>query len=167
MYQRILVPVDGSPTSSKGLDEAIQLARLTGAALRLIHVVDLVAFATGFEPYGVFAGSLIPTLRETGEKILAQGVDRVQATGLRADSALIENLGTRVSNTVIEHAKTWGADLIVVGTHGRRGVTRWLLGSDAEQMVRMAPVPVLLVRAPKVPDRAPSASHHCAASTNP
>jgi nucleotide-binding universal stress UspA family protein len=51
---------------------------------------------------------------------------------------------------VIEQAKAWGADLIVIGTHGRRGVGRLLLGSDAEQIVRMAPVPVLLVRAPEV-----------------
>lgn len=153
MYQRILVPIDGSPPSNKGLDEAIQLAKSTGAALRLLHVVDVMTFATGFEPYGVYAGDLIAALREGGEKILEQGKTRVQAQGLQVDSVLSDGLKDRVSNTVVEQAKTWGADLIVVGTHGRRGINRWMLGSDAEQIVRMAPVPVLLVRAAEGEDR--------------
>ena len=147
MYQRILVPIDGSTTSSKGLDEAIQLAKLTGGSLRLIHAVDILSFATGFEPYSVYAGDLVPRMREVGEQILAEAKVRVAASGVKVETLLFENLSMRVSELVIEQAKTWGADLIVIGTHGRRGMGRFLLGSDAEQIVRMAPVPVLLVRA--------------------
>lgn len=150
MYQRILVPIDGSDTSNKGLDEAINLAQLTGAELRLIHVIDVVRFATGFEPYGVYTSDLIPVIREAGEQILVQGKTRVQAQGVKVDSLLFDSLASRVADTVVEQAKAWGADLIVIGTHGRRGMKRLMLGSDAEQILRSAPVPVLLIRAAAV-----------------
>jgi len=150
MYHRILVPIDGSSTSNQGLDEAIKLAKLTGASLRLIHVVDPLTFATGFELYGAYAGNVIPLMKEAGEKILEQARTLVAASGVKVDTLLFDSLATRVSDTVVEQAKAWDADLIVIGTHGRRGVKRLMLGSDAEQIVRMAPVPVLLVRAPEV-----------------
>jgi nucleotide-binding universal stress UspA family protein len=149
MYQRILVPVDGSATSDKGLDEAIKLARLTGASLRLIHVADVMMFATGFETYGAFADDVVPRMKEVGEKLVEQARSRVAAAGVKVDSVLFDNLALRVSDAVNEQARAWGADLIVIGTHGRRGVGRFLLGSDAEQILRTAPVPVLLVRAPE------------------
>jgi nucleotide-binding universal stress UspA family protein len=150
MYQRILVPIDGSSTSTQGLDEAIKLAKLTGASLRLIHVVDPLTFATGIELYGAYAGDVIPLMKEAGEKILEQARTLVATSGVKVDTLLFDSLATRVSDTVVEQAKAWDADLIVIGTHGRRGVKRLMLGSDAEQIVRMAPVPVLLVRAPEV-----------------
>jgi len=150
MYQRILVPIDGSPTSNKGLDEAIKLARLTGAELRLVHVVDQLTFVTGYEPYGLYAGDMIQWMREAGEKILAEAQAKVQAQGIKVDGKLFDNLASRLSDAVVGQAKTWGADLIVIGTHGRSGIKRLVLGSGAEQILRMAPVPVLLVRAPEV-----------------
>lgn len=150
MYQRILVPVDGSTTSSTGLEEAIKLAKLTGAELRLVHVVDVLTFATGFEPYGVYASDVIPIMREAGWKILDQAMTHVRAHGVRVDGKLFDSLAHRVSDTVVEQARAWGADLIVIGTHGRRGMKRLMLGSDAEQILRMAPVPVLLVRSADV-----------------
>lgn len=142
MYQRILVPVDGSPTSTQGLDEAIKLAKLTGASLRLVHVVDQLTFATGFE---VYTGDLVGMLREAGEKILGDSKARAQAAGIDATTFLCDTFGARVCDLVIDQAKDWAADLIVIGSHGRRGMSRLLLGSDAEQVVRMARVPVLLV----------------------
>jgi len=150
MYQRILVPIDGSTTSNQGLDEAVKLAKLTGASIRLIHVIDALSFATGFEPYGVYAGNVIPLMKEAGQQLLKQASIRVEQQGVQVDSVLFDTYGNRVSDTVIEQAKAWGADLIVIGTHGRRGVGRLLLGSDAEQIVRLAPVPVLLIRAAEV-----------------
>ncbi len=147
MYRRILVPIDGSATSAHGLDEAIKLAKLTGASLRLMHVGDELAFATGFETYPTYAADLAPLMKQAGEEILEQGRACVAANGIAVDTQLFETFATRVSELVVEQAKAWGADLIVIGTHGRRGVGRLLLGSDAEQIVRTAPVPVLLVRA--------------------
>lgn len=149
MYQRILVPFDGSATSGRGLDEAIRLATLTGASLRLIHMLDILVFATGFETAAVYAGDVIPFIRRTGQTILEEGKARAEKAGVAVDTVLLEGMGTRLSDVVTEQAKAWGADLIVIGTHGRRGVGRVLLGSDAEQIVRTAPVPVLLVRAPQ------------------
>ena len=142
MYERILVPVDGSPMSTQGLDEAIKLAKLTGAGLRLVHVVDQLTFATGYE---IYTGDVIGILREAGEQILAEAKARAQASGIVATTFLCETFGSRVCDIVVEQAKQWDADLIVIGSHGRRGMSRLFLGSDAEQVVRMAPVPVLLV----------------------
>ena len=149
MYQRILVPIDGSATSDRGLDEAVRLAQLTGASLRLIHVVDELTFATGLEPTAAFAVDMIPLLKEAGTRIIERGKARVAAAGVPVDAVLLETFSARMSDLVVEQALAWKADLIVIGTHGRRGVRRMLLGSDAEQVLRTAPVPVLLVRAPE------------------
>lgn len=154
MYQRILVPFDGSTTSALGLDEAIKLAKLTGASLRLIHIVDAFTITTGLVPSAHYADEVSPQAKEAGEQILEQARTRVEASGVKVDTFLFSTLLPRVSETVVEQAKAWKADLIVIGTHGRRGVGRVLLGSDAEQIVRTAPVPVLLVRAPEVEGKA-------------
>jgi nucleotide-binding universal stress UspA family protein len=147
MYQRILVPVDGSATSNAGLAEAIKLAKLTGAQLRLIHVIDEMPFLMNAEGYGPLSGDLLATLKETGENILQQARMLVKDNDIAVDTALFESLTGRLSDRVAEQAKEWNADLIVLGTHGRRGMNRMLLGSGAEQILRTAPVPVLLVRA--------------------
>lgn len=149
MYQRILVPIDGSTTAEQGLSEALRLAKLTGGQLRLLHVVEEVIFATGFEGYAAYAGDLITALVDSGKQLLAQAKARADAAGVKADTVLTEGLAPSAAERVIEQAKSWHADLIVLGTHGRRGARRLLLGSDAEQIVRMSPVPVLLVRAPE------------------
>ena len=146
MYQRILVPVDGSPTANRGLREAITLAKLTGARLRLINVVDVFSVAMEANAFAGYSGDIIPLMREGGQKILATARAQAEAAGVSADTALREGFAARVSDLVIDEAKAWSAELVVIGTHGRRGVGRLLLGSDAEQILRMAPVPVLLVR---------------------
>lgn len=147
MYQRILVPVDGSATSSRGLQEAIKLARLTGARLRLIHIVDEIALATGLEAATMMTGDMMELLREGGARLLAKAKARAEKAGVPTDTVIGDSLAGRVCDQVVGQAKRWRADLIVLGTHGRRGVGRVLLGSDAEMIVRLAPVPVLLVRA--------------------
>jgi nucleotide-binding universal stress UspA family protein len=146
MYQRILVPVDGSPTSQRGLAEAIAIGKLTGASLRLLHVVDETSFAMSADAFGAYTGDLLTLLREGGEKILADAKAQVEAAGLAADTVLRESLAGRVCDLVTDEAKAWPAELIVIGTHGRRGAQRLFLGSDAEQTLRLATVPVLLVR---------------------
>lgn len=151
MYQRILVPFDGSATSGRGLDEAIKLAKLTGASLRLVHLVDDLLVATGFEAYTVYAADVIPLIRKAGERILQDGKARAESAGVKVETLLLDVGAMRLADRVVEQANAWGADLIVIGTHGRRGVGRLMLGSDAEQIVRIAPVPVLLVRAPEGP----------------
>ena len=150
MYRRIMVSVDGSATSNKALVAATEMASYSGgrAVLRLIHVLDEMAYFTGFDPYGGQSGELIKIMRETGEKILRDALAIVQAAGIDADTVLIDKFGERLGETVAAEAQGWKADLIVVGTHGRRRVGRMFLGSGAEQIIRLAPVPVLVIRTP-------------------
>lgn len=153
MYKRILVSVDGSSTSGKGLDEAVKLAKVCNASLRLIHIVDPIPFTTGYEAMGRNTGREIAEIEAAAQRLLEEGRQRALASGATdVDTALVERSTARISERIVEHAKSWGAELIVIGTHGRRGVGRMLLGSDAEQTVRIAPVPVLLVRAPEEAD---------------
>jgi nucleotide-binding universal stress UspA family protein len=144
-YQRILVPVDGSPTSNAGLDEAIRLAELMGARIGLVHVVDGNLFGIGFE---TCVGDVAGMLSEAGAEILAKAKARVESRAVPVDTFTADTFGERVCDVVADQANAWKADLIVIGTHGRRGARRLLLGSDAEQIVRSSPVPVLLVRMP-------------------
>jgi len=147
MYQRILVPIDGSATSNAGLAEAIKVAKLTRGQLRLLHVVDETPFIMSAQRYGAMATEVSRVLQVAGEDVLQQARALVKDNGIAADTVLLDSLSGRLSDHVAEQSKQWSADLIVLGTHGRRGVRRALLGSDAEQVLRAAPVPVLLVRA--------------------
>jgi nucleotide-binding universal stress UspA family protein len=152
VYERILVPVDGSVTSNRGLDEALAVAAKFGSKLRLVHVLDdsSLALSAG---YGADIGSLLTLLREGGQSILAQAKQRAEARGIAADTVLHDTFTARVCDLIVKEATDWHAELIVIGTHGRRGAGRLLVGSDAEQILRLAPVPVLLVRQADAPAR--------------
>lgn len=147
MYQRILVPVDGSHTSTLGLQEAIRIAIDQRARLRLIHVVDELVVAQNFEGY-INTGDLLDALRDAGKKAIDNALAMTRKHDLKAEASMFESVGGRVADVIVKEAKKWRADLIVMGTHGRRGVTRMVLGSDAEAVLRATPVPVLLVRSP-------------------
>ena len=97
------------------------------------------------EGYGSVAVDMDAYLKEAGTSILEKARIQIEAQGLAVDSVLLDTYGTRLSELVVKQVEEWGADLIVLGTHGRRGVGRLLLGSDAEQIVRTATVPVLLI----------------------
>jgi len=145
-YRRILVAVDGSPTSMKGLREAIRLAKDRRAQMILVHVVnEFYAFAN---LEGISAGvDIVPALREGGRRVLAKAKAVADKERIRAKTVMRETLGGPAAETIVREARKQRADLIVLGTHGRRGLRRAVLGSDAEQVVRRSPVPVLLVRA--------------------
>lgn len=146
MYKRILVPIDGSDTSNTALVAALQFARDFGGRVRLVHVVEELTYLNSHEHYDGHADELFKIMRETGAKIINDAMAIAQASGVEADYMLFESFGERLGDAVANAAKRWNADLIVVGTHGRRGLGRVLLGSGAEQIVRLAPVPVLVVR---------------------
>lgn len=145
VYKKILVPIDGSETSLRALDEAARLAQLCGARIDVLYVVDTVE--DGYVPAEVYFQDVLPRLVKRGERLLKDAVDTLRAKGIQAESVLIEGWAQRVSKVIIEQASARGADLIALGTHGRRGFNRFVMGSDAEQVVRSSPVPVLLVRA--------------------
>jgi nucleotide-binding universal stress UspA family protein len=147
-YRKILAAVDGSTAAAKGLREAIRLAKAERARLVILHVVDEYPAFAALD--GMMAGApgadLVPALREGGKKVLAKAKAAAHKAGVPATTVLREALGP-AAYPIVREAKKVRADLIVVGTHGRRGVRRIVLGSDAEQVVRSASVPVLLVRA--------------------
>jgi nucleotide-binding universal stress UspA family protein len=146
-YRKILAAVDGSRAAAKGLREAIRLAKAERAQLFILHVVDEYPAFAALD--GMMAGApgadLVPALREGGKRVLAKAKAAAQKAGLPATPILREGLGP-AAYPIVREAKKIRADLIVLGTHGRRGVRRLVLGSDAEQVVRTASVPVLLVR---------------------
>jgi len=145
MYQRILVPIDGSATAERALQEAIRLAA-GRAQLRLIYVLEEV-YPLDAEGYAfIDYDALRKAARHTGERALARAADKVQQSGAMAETALLEAAGERIAGVIDGDALHWDADLIVIGTHGRSGLSRLLLGSVAEGVVRGASVPVLLVR---------------------
>lgn len=147
MYKRILVPVDGSETSNKAVVAALQMARENGGRVRLVHVLDELAYLSGYE----IGGDLLKIARDYAVKVLDDALDMAKSAGVPADTKLAEAPGARIGEVVADEARSWEADLIVTGTHGRRGVGRVLLGSGAEQVLRLAPVPVLAVRSPDAP----------------
>jgi nucleotide-binding universal stress UspA family protein len=147
MYKKILVPIDGSPASNLGLNEAIKLAKDQGAKLRLFHLVD--EYIAVSSPDGMaFSNTddLFDALRQSGKKIIEKAEALARRNGLTPESVMLESFGGRAADFIVQQANKWGADLIVLGTHGRRGVKRLVMGSDAEQVVRTTRVPVLLVR---------------------
>ena len=150
-YKRILVPVDGSPTSNKGFDEAAKLAKGSSSKVLLLHVVDdTVAFSS---PDGAGVNIVLDALREAGQSVLGKAAERARRAKVQAETMLLEKVTGRVAEAIVEQAKRWRADLIVMGTHGRRGVNRLLLGSSAELVVRHSTIPVLLIPGEAKPAR--------------
>jgi nucleotide-binding universal stress UspA family protein len=147
MYKRILVPVDGSPTATKAITAALQLARMGGGRVRLVYVLEEMVFLTDYQ-FGSGSADLAKIMRDSGVKVLSDAMAMAQSAGVEADQVLLDSRPGRLGETVADAAKLWDADLIVAGTHGRHGVERFFMGSGAEQIIRMAPVHVLAVRDP-------------------
>jgi nucleotide-binding universal stress UspA family protein len=141
-YQRILLAHDGSETSNKALAAALDMARGTGGRVRVIHAVDELASASGYE----YSGELMRLAREQGKKILDGALATARSAGVESDTRMLEAPGKRLGEVVADEAAAWPADLVVVGTHGRRGLGRVLLGSGAESVIRLSAVPVLVIR---------------------
>ena len=146
MYQRILIAVDGSELSNHALREAIALAQNQHAALRIVHVVDEVTL--NWEGEYVDLLEIMESFRESGQRILENAQNIAREAGMEHEAKLLEiqTFGHRISDMILEEAKDWPADLIVVGTHGRRGLHDVLLGSVSDGVAHRATVPVLLVR---------------------
>ena len=147
MYKRILVPVDGSPTSRRGLIEAIALAKLMGAHIKLVHVVDTHMAYMDFSGMSN-VGDLINMLREAGGKILDEARREVESQDVQVNTTLVECSSGAIAEAILIEVKQYAAELVVMGTHGRRGVRHLVMGSDAESVLRQCDVPVLLVRCP-------------------
>ena len=147
MYKRILVPIDGSDTAECGLAEAIALARELKATIRLLNLTSdfvlMVEMTSAIDGEKFRAG-----LNQFGHRLLAKASEHAKAKGVPTETSLHDVGGGRVADAIVDEARKSRCDLIVIGTHGRRGVSRAMLGSDAENVARSSPVPVLLVRQP-------------------
>lgn len=145
MFKRILVPVDASPAASAGLRLAIKLACDQKARLRLVHLGKHIPPARRKND-GMTVQELFEAMRKQGRKLLERQAALCRARGVRADTALYVGLAGQPAKLVLAEARKWRADLIVMGTHGRSGLRRIVMGSDAEKVIHAAPVPVLLTR---------------------
>lgn len=135
MYKRIVAGVDGSTHAERALEHAIALTKSLGAALRIVHVVEM---------------GLLPRTRarrDEGENLLAVAVVTAHADGVAAETRLVETAAPaqHAAAALVEEAASWPADLIVLGARGRSGLQRLLLGSMADGVARRSSVPVLLV----------------------
>lgn len=139
MYDRILVPTDGSAATESATDHAIGLARQYGATLHALYVVDVAAYSSLEAGADVVADEL----RSEGETAVDAVVERAADAGVEAETAVETGV---VHRRVVDYVADNGIDLVVMGTHGRTGVGRFLLGSVAEKVVRTAEAPVLTVR---------------------
>jgi nucleotide-binding universal stress UspA family protein len=145
-FERILVAVDGSPTSTNALHAALSLATDFNSVVRLIHVIEESGHLKGFK----YSEDFLPHARRAAEQVLNDALALAEVEGVEASAQLAHVPGRPLGETIADEARRWEADLVVVGTHGRKGVARVLLGSGAEQIIRLAPVAVLVVRDPQL-----------------
>ncbi|MFB6072747.1 MAG: universal stress protein [Halobacterium sp.] len=140
-YERILVPTDGSDATREAVEHAIDLAAEHGADVHALYVVNSASFA-GL-PMDSSWESVSSMLSEEGAAALDEVEGLADDRGVPFERALVDG---NPSREIVRYAEDEGCDLIVMGTHGRGGIDRLLLGSVAEKVVRSSTVPVLTVR---------------------
>ncbi|CAI9009397.1 MULTISPECIES: universal stress protein [Burkholderia] len=146
MYKKIMVAIDGSASSKQALAEAVKMAVAADTHVSVVYVVDksvLFTYAGRFDPH-----ALIEEIRDDGRKVLREAEQIIALAGAKGEGELVETetIGEDIAERLQRYVKECGIELAVVGTHGRRGIRRVLLGSVAERFVRGATCPVLLVR---------------------
>jgi nucleotide-binding universal stress UspA family protein len=144
-FRRILVPVDGSPPSAASVGPALEFGKLTGAEMVVLHVRPLVIPPSPILP-GMEAAAPIfqpPTTVPLQDPVVTPAADRFGGAGLKVTPVSVEG---DAAAEILDRSATQDIDLIVMGTHGRSGLPRWLTGSVAERVLRAATVPLLLVR---------------------
>ncbi len=148
MYKRIMVAVDESFMTSQVMEAAIELAKATGAQVAICHAIDETILAQRevamMLPNSV--GKTEARMRLGAEGFLDKLLQTVRSAGVEAEIKLVESEQKHVSDMLIDAAGEWQADLLVVGTHGRRGIERFFVGSVAERLVRKGQTSLLLVR---------------------
>ncbi len=146
MFESILIPTDGSSTSDQALEKGLELARLAGARVTFLHVLENPLTSGYATPEAMpYAAQLYTDLRTSGENILQRAVQRAEALGVAATSRMVEDADP--VRAIVEASKEH--DAVVMGTHGRRGFNRWMFGSVAEGALRRADKPFLMVRGPE------------------
>lgn len=140
-FERVLVPTDGSDAASVAADHGVAFAAATDAAMHVVHVVDLTPLSGDLGSTEVIAA-----LEESGQRAVDDVIGRAEGAGLRSVEASV--LSGTAARAVSDYVEARDIDLIVMGTHGRTGLERYLIGSVTEKVVRVATVPVLTVAPP-------------------
>ncbi|WP_175719313.1 universal stress protein [Burkholderia anthina] len=162
MYRNIMVAVDGSPSSDRALDEGLKMAGSSGARLFAVFVVDkslLITYAGRLDP-----DALLDEVRRDGAAVLRSAARTISRAAVNGETEIVETeLGQDIAERLQRYVVDRSIDLAVIGTHGRRGVRRLLLGSVAERFLRGSSCPVLLVRSRDAAQAAGAAAGHRAA----
>ena len=144
MYSQILVPVDGSQTALQALRQAVGLAKAFGARIFLVHVIDPYPFLGAGADFALGQADYLSAATSNANQALTAAAEIVNAQGIANESAVVDDHSA--DDGILSTAKTCGADLIVMGSHGRRGLEKLLLGSVTQRVLQEAHVPVLVVR---------------------
>ncbi len=145
MFQRILIPTDGSPCSERAVRQGLELAKTLGAEVTFLHALENPLTFYAAPEMVSYQPQLHDDLKKAAELALARAAEEAERLGVKATTRLIENRDpvNAIHEAEQEH------DLVVMGTHGRRGVNRWMFGSVAENALRRAEKPFLMIRSPE------------------
>ncbi|MEI7429423.1 MAG: universal stress protein [Betaproteobacteria bacterium] len=148
MYKRIMVAIDDSFATSKVLDSAIESARQHGAKLAICHAIDETIFAQREAAIMLSSsvGQVTRNLKESAREFVDLAAEKARKAGVEVETLIVESELGHVAEMLAQASAEWQADLLVVGTHGRRGVERFFVGSVAEKLVSKASTSLLLVR---------------------
>ena len=144
MFNHILVPIDGSETSMAAVSKASGLALAFGSRITLIHVIDNYPFIGVGADYALGQNEYLAAATSSANAALSRGVAALAAEGLHSDQRVID--GHVVHEGIVDTAIAIAADLIVMGSHGRTGIEKLLLGSVTQRVLQDAKVPVLVVK---------------------
>ena len=167
MITSILVALDGTATSNAGLRAALELARDHGARLTALYVIDdrgiVINLDEGRLPAEYFH-KLYAAMHKHGQTVLTKAEAMARRAGVAMTALLVDAHGKLVAQAILDQARKRKADMIVMGTHGRRGIARAIMGSDAEEVLREANLPVVLIRSPRFSKREVAPSSRVARS---
>jgi nucleotide-binding universal stress UspA family protein len=140
MYDTILVPIDGSEGVRRAAEHAAAIAERFGSTVHLLYVADTTHVNVSAQSLDL--KTVREAMREKGQEATAAAAELVERAGVTATTA-VESGST--PKTILEYADDHDVDLVVMGTHGSKGLERWLIGSVAERVVRDAEMPVMTV----------------------
>ena len=160
MFQRILVPLDGSELAERALPYAKELAQQLGASLTILRVVNSLELTSAQAFSGYLPAEVYDAAFEDARRAAREYLETV-AKGLAADGLAVDWVMRTgdPAGEVIEHEREGRADLVVMSTHGRSGLGRWVFGSVADRVLRGGTIPVLLVRSFGSPGRSGHQQH--------
>ena len=146
-YDNILLASDGTDASDAALAHAIQLADDLGATVHIVYALEVAEHPPDFEDEGEH-----PDLKAKRERALETSTEKAEAAGIDVTPVAVRSRSSSISDTILSYVREHDIDLIVMGTHGRSGLDRVLVGSVAEDVIRSSPVPVVTARPDAIDD---------------